>query len=676
MKCFTLFGLFVVALSGSAGVTPVQKVLQMLDSMQVKAKEEKHQEQVLFGKFKQFCELTSADKSRRIAAAENDILDLGAAIATAEADADKLGAAIADLNAELQKNAAEGKAASALRAKEKVEFDALHLDYTESIDALERAVSKLKTVRADVPQEEASEALLELRRSSKLLQNRIPMDLSEAFLQLHSKVEQGAPEANAYEFQSAGVVDMLQKLRQRFKAELNQAIKEEMNRKHSSQMLMQKLHDDSDYATKTSQAKAAAKAGKLKEAADAKGDLAQTQAAKKADETYLSDLKTNCHSKSDEFEARQTLRAGEIEAIQKAIEIISSPDVAGAADTHLPTFVQLQKPRHATVLAHMRSSASPVSAQQRAATLLMQRATESNNAFLKTIAGRVAGDVFEKVKKMIKELVVRLMEEANEESDHKGWCDHELGTNKQTRDELGSSVESLTAQVDEGTALMNKLTEEIGDLSDAIAELEAATATATKDRQEEKATNAKTVAESKAALSAVDQAMKILRSFYAQAADATAFVQQKRQDPVGDSPTTWDSAYTGQQGDHTGVVGMLEVIRSDFARLEADTSSSEDEAQREYDAFMEDSAVTKAVKDKEMRHKGFKKESTRLELNRDKKELEETQTELTAALSYYDKLKPSCINSGHTYEDRVGKRQEEIQSLQEALKILNGEDLA
>ena len=41
---------------------------------------------------------------------------------------------------------------------------------------------------------------------------------------------------------------------------------------------------------------------------------------------------------------------------------------------------------------------------------------------------------------MIKDLIVRLMEEANEESEHKGWCDQELSTNKQTRDTKSSQV--------------------------------------------------------------------------------------------------------------------------------------------------------------------------------------------------------------------------------------------
>jgi len=56
-------------------------------------------------------------------------------------------------------------------------------------------------------------------------------------------------------------------------------------------------------------------------------------------------------------------------------------------------------------------------------------------------------------------------------------------------------------------------------------------------------------------------------------------------------------------------------------------------------------------------------------------ELKTTQEQLDKANAYYEKLKPSCVDSGITYEERVKQREEEIQSLQEALKILVGKDL-
>ena len=44
---------------------------------------------------------------------------------------------------------------------------------------------------------------------------------------------------------------------------------------------------------------------------------------------------------------------------------------------------------------------------------------------------------------------MKLMEEAAEEAEHKGWCDNELSTNEQTRKEKTEAVEVLHAEIDE-----------------------------------------------------------------------------------------------------------------------------------------------------------------------------------------------------------------------------------
>eukprot|EP00747_Dinoflagellata_sp_TGD_P124066 gnl/TRDRNA2_/TRDRNA2_173942_c3_seq1.p1 gnl/TRDRNA2_/TRDRNA2_173942_c3~~gnl/TRDRNA2_/TRDRNA2_173942_c3_seq1.p1 ORF type:complete len:405 (-),score=95.51 gnl/TRDRNA2_/TRDRNA2_173942_c3_seq1:50-1168(-) len=159
----------------------------------------------------------------------------------------------------------------------------------------------------------------------------------------------------------------------------------------------------------------------------------------------------------------------------------------------------------------------------------------------------------------------------------------------------------------------------------------------------------------------------------AKAAEATALTQQTG--PADDAPATFDKPYQGQQSESGGVLGMLEVIESDFARLESDTDSAEQSAQKEYDRFMADSAEDKALKQAESEHKDAKKTDAQGYLVSTQKSLEQTQSELDAALAYYEKLKPSCIDSGETYEERVKKRKEELESLQEAYKILSGEDI-
>merc|ERR1712008_22167 len=282
--------------------------------------------------------------------------------------------------------------------------------------------------------------------------------------------------------------------------------------------------------------------------------------------------------------------------IAKAIEIISSNAVSGNADTYLPTFLQ-----QANSLASLRVD-SESRAQSKAAVFLTGRANELSSRLLSSVANRVSADPFRKVKKMIKDLLVRLMEEANEEAEHKGWCDTELSTNEQTRKEKTSAVETLHAEIDELQASIAKLAEEIGELSKAIADLDAAMAEATEIRQKEKEENELTNKDSQEAQTAVAQALTVLKEFYAKAGEATALLQKKQM------PEIFDSRYKGMQAENGGVIGMLEVIESDFARLEADTSAAEASAQKTYDTFMTDSKVDNAQKTTDVDHKTAKKQ--------------------------------------------------------------------
>merc|ERR1712061_157177 len=186
-----------------------------------------------------------------------------------------------------------------------------------------------------------------------------------------------------------------------------------------------------------------------------------------------------------------------------------------------------------------------------------------------------------------------------------------------------------------------------------------------------KAKNMQTIADSQEAQTAVAQALTVLKEFYEKAGDATALLQQQPE-----APEIFDAPYKGMQAENGGVIGMLEVIESDFARLESDTKAAEASAQKEYDTFMTDSKVDKESKTKDIEHKTAKKQDESQALTLKKEDLEGTQKELDAALAYFDKLKPSCVDAGVSYEDRVARRKEEIESLQEALRILNGEDIA
>jgi len=130
------------------------------------------------------------------------------------------------------------------------------------------------------------------------------------------------------------------------------------------------------------------------------------------------------------------------------------------------------------------------------------------------------------------------------------------------------------------------------------------------------------------------------------------------------------------QASSTGIFGMLEVVLSDFARLESETSSHEDSQQASYEKMMDETNEDIAVKETEVKHKENLKDKAGENILSLKKNLALTQTELDKALDYYGKLKTECLDTGLSYAERKRMREEEIVSLQEALKMLNGEDLA
>jgi DNA repair exonuclease SbcCD ATPase subunit len=625
-----------------------------------KGKKEKHEEQVQFAAYKQFCDDTTVEKQRAIKEANEMIEILQADIQKYEADAAQLAKEIAKHDEDISTWEGDFKAASKVREIEHTDYVATHKDYTESIDALDEGIATLKKQAHDVKQAAAS--LMQISAS-----NIIPAEskkVIDAFLAQDPDDENlavAAPEANAYEFQAQGIVDMLTKLAGKFEDERTDLEKEETNARHAFEMLSQDLKAQIGQATSARTEKSEAKAKALQSSADAKGDLQDTTTTRDDDSKYLADLTATCEQKSSDFAARQQLRAEEIAAVEKAIEILSSGAVSGASEKHLPQLIQ-----KSSSLAQLRSVATNPS-QLRVASYLKEQASRINSRVLSALAMRVADDPFKKVKKMIKDLIVKLMEEANEEAEHKGWCDTELSTNEQTRKEKTEAVETLHAEIDELEASIAKLTEEITDLTKAVAELDAAVAKATSVREDEKAKNTVTIKDSQDAQTAVAQALSVLKDFYAKAAEATSFVQQ---------PEVFDEPYKGMQSENGGVVGMIEVIQSDFARLESETSAAEAEAQKQYDEFMGDSSVDKAQKSKDIEHKSGKKQNHEQALQEAKTDLDGTQKELDAALAYYEKLKPSCVDAGESYEDRVARRKEEIESLQEALRILNGEDVA
>merc|ERR1719454_1557336 len=244
----------------------------------------------------------------------------------------------------------------------------------------------------------------------------------------------------------------------------------------------------------------------------------------------------------------------------------------------------------------------------------------------------------------------------------------------QTRDKKTEEVNVLESEIEDLTATISQLTTDIADLTAALKDLAADMAENTAERSANKAENEQTIADAKAAQTAVEAAMAVMKDFNAKSAEATALSQVSKA-PADDAPETFDKPYTGLLPEGGSVIDFLEVILTDFTRLESETAADEAQEEDEYKTFMFESKKDSALKQNEIKLKSGTKTDKESALQQAQADLKTTKEQLNKALEYYEKLKPTCVSSGITYEERVKRREEEIVSLQEALKILAGTDL-
>merc|ERR1719487_216312 len=481
---------------------------------------------------------------------------------------------------------------------------------------------------------------------------------------------------------------MFEDLEHKMAEEKSDTEREEANRQHAYKMLMQDLENRLQRTTEEREEDIKQKAAKVQALADAKGEKADTEAALAEDEKYLKELKEMCRQKTAEFEARQELRQGELQAIGKAVEIMQSK--VALVDT------KPQRRWGASFVQFRASTDSVKPIQARVAAFLETRAKEVNSPILALLAAKTDSDVFAKVKKMIDSMITKLMEEANKEAEQKAWCDAEMASNLHTRNAKTEEGDRLNAEIEMLGASISKLSEDVTELNNNIASIDESVKEATANREAEKAKNTATIADSKSAEEATSQALAVLKEFHAKAGEATAFIQQPTMDevyqgsmslvkqfkdgavegtPQADAPKSWNQAYQGSSAS-SGVLGLLEVIQSDFASLAEETTAAESESADTFTKFSNDATQNKAVKETDIKHKQSSIVEKQTAMAEAKTDLAATNNELVAAMDYYGKLKPTCVDEGESYEDKVARRKEEIASLREALDILDGSSIA
>jgi chromosome segregation ATPase len=266
--------------------------------------------------------------------------------------------------------------------------------------------------------------------------------------------------------------------------------------------------------------------------------------------------------------------------------------------------------------------------------------------------GAGAGDdPFAKVKGLISDMIARLEEDANADATLKAYCDKEMAESNAKKNELSAEIKKKTVKMEQMEAESAKLKEEVATLQKELAELAATQAEMDKLRAEEKATFDANAPQMEAGIEGVKLALKILREYYA----------------------SEDKDHVAAEGAGAGIIGLLEVAESDFSKLYAEMKVNEETAAAAYEKQSKENAVTKVMKERDVKYKTDFAAKLDKQVTEIKSDLEGLNTELVAVLDYLKKLADQCIAKPETYEERKAKREAEIAGLKEALTILENE---
>merc|ERR1719499_1286819 len=290
---------------------------------------------------------------------------------------------------------------------------------------------------------------------------------------------------------------------------------------------------------------------------------------------------------------------------------------------------------------------------------------------LATLAARAAEDPFIKVKTLIQKLIERLLNESTEEATKKGFCDTELGKAKTDRSFRWEEVQKLNSELRMLEAKQLALEMEIEDLTKSLKELKEALDEATEARKKDKAQNLKDIKTANEGLLAITEAIMILKAFYKSAAKA-ALVQQQASPVDEDNPGAgFDGSYRGSQQASTGIIGLLEVIKSDYERTIKVTTEDEAEAHATFVKFDRASKADISGKSTKLELDKEDLKTTKTNIKMKMEEMTDNMNLVDQALKSIEELKPMCIDTGMSYKERVAKREEEMKALKKALCILD-----
>jgi len=683
----------------------VDMVLKMLSDVATKVESEGEEEAKTFLKFDRFCNDTVKETNSSIGASADKIGTLNGRIKTltstnkqTTADMDELVKDIAKLESTIKDKTAE-------RAEDNADFTSTSEDLGNAIYGIDKSIDELKAKQ--------STSFIQKESFKKTVQAAAL--LADSLGMKSSSLDSLNADDTSYE----GIVTMLEDLQTEFRKKKETADFDEAKAVNAFKLADQSRKNQLKSKQDTFAAKKADRAQKTKEIGVAAQDLAETKTAKKEDETYLAETTASCAEKRALHDQHVAGRTEELAALSQAKKIMeqamapsgnntapsagksaskvadllllevaagemtSQEDLVDAAEAEASAIEQEERSTQPSLgflqmqeVQEHQPSLRGLSGQRAALVSLLSRSAEKlHSQQLGVLARKAGSDPFAAVKEMISGLITKLQKQMATDQGNKADCDKNIGAANLARDDASTAITELNSELASTEARLDGLVEDMQELNASVTALDTKNKELIKIRAEEASEAAETIAESKTALAGVKQAKQVIADSYSKASEAKVpkpgASTSKKSDSLLQNAKPEDEAYTGKQGASKGIIGLLEVIQSDFERTISETKDSESTAVKEQQKILNDMAVSKAekLKAKDVK-KGFKGEADKI-ITDGKSNMQGEISKLKSALLQLTSLEAKC-GHGVTFEARKAARAQEMQALEEAIAFFDG----
>mmetsp|Transcript_93019 Transcript_93019/g.248976 ORF Transcript_93019/g.248976 Transcript_93019/m.248976 type:complete len:674 (-) Transcript_93019:52-2073(-) len=651
-----------LAVAGAASTNPINKVLQLLDSLAAKVTADGEKEQAQYEKFTQWCEENAKETQHELKNSGERQESLQSVIDKTEATISNVNSQIQELSASIAQNEADLEKATAVRKAEHKDFAERDEELVGTIDTLERALQVVKKELAfgQVSQSAVTSlvgaATVMLDDSLVTSHDRSRL---QAFVQQQSEAADGfeamqAPATAAYETHGGtqAILQTFEDLLEKAESQRSDTTKAETEAQFNFEMLKQSLTDELKTENKEL-AKARSKLAANKETLSAtNGDLTETNKDASADSASLRQLQTDCMQTASDHEVSVKDRSDELKALAEAKRVIQ--EATGGATSKAYGLVQVGATTRVT---------SP--GIDGVVSSLRQLGRNSDDIAVALLASQISSvavsgdDVFAKVKGLIRDMLQKISEKARADAKEHEWCTTKTKETEAKKADHESEVAKLNSRSDRAKSAIARAEADIAQLEAELGALAKMQAEMDQQRSNEHAENSAAIADYQKGVEGVQAAIKALKSYYGK---DSALLQQ----PVV-------GTHSSSGGAAGGIIGLLEVCESDFSKLLAETEADEEEATKVYEAQSKANKLTKAEKETALKYSNKAVARTEKALAELADDTDAEQSELDATLEYLAKVNKRCVAKPETYASRKAKRESEIEGLKNALKILEEE---